>query len=81
MFCRFVLDLVLENNMVLEELMTKSVSEKVLKEMDFLLQAKERQEEERFQKLDLLIRQQQSMRKEASRSLPMKKLKKIFGTS
>ena len=81
LFGRIVQDVVSENNKVLEEQMTKSVSEKVLKEMDFLLQAKERQEEERFQKLDHLIRQQQSMRKEAARPVPVKKLRKLFGTN
>ncbi len=35
------------------------------KEMSFLLDAKERQEEEEFKKLDQLIRQQQSFRKSA----------------
>lgn len=50
-----------ENNKVLE----KNISDKVLKDMDFLLQAKERQEEERFKKLDCLIRQQQTFRKES----------------
>ena len=44
------------------------------KEMSFLLDAKERQEEEEFKKLDQLIRQQQSFRKAASGAGPVKKL-------
>lgn len=48
------------------------------KEMSFLLDAKERQEEEQFKKLDQLIRQQQSYRKAASVSSPVEKFKKLF---
>lgn len=50
----------------------------ITKEMSFLLDAKERQEEEQFKKLDLLIRQQQSYRKAAAASGPVEKLKKLF---
>lgn len=45
------------------------------KEMSFLLDAKERQEEEEFKKLDQLIRQQQSFRKSASECGPVQNLK------
>lgn len=48
------------------------------KEMSFLLDAKERQEEEQFKKLDQLIRQQQSFRRAASGSSPVQKLKRLF---
>ena len=47
-------------------------------EMTFLLDAKERQEELEFKKLDQLIRQQQSYRKAAAGAGPVKKLKRIF---
>ena len=47
-------------------------------EMTFLLDAKERQEELEFKKLDQLIRQQQSFRKSAADAGPVKKLKRIF---
>lgn len=47
-------------------------------EMSFLLDAKERQEEEQFKKLDQLIRQQQSYRKSAAESGPVYLLKKLF---
>ena len=43
------------------EVLLQMISE----EMSFLLDAKERQEEEEFKKLDQLIRQQQSFRKSA----------------
>ena len=48
------------------------------KEMSFLLDAKERQEEEEFKKLDQLIRQQQSFRKSAAEAGPVKKLRKLL---
>ena len=47
-------------------------------EMTFLLDAKERQEELKFKKLDQLIRQQQSFRKASADDGPVKKLKRIF---
>lgn len=61
----------LENN---NEVLLSMIS----KEMSFLLDAKERQEEEEFKKLDQLIRQQQSYRKSASEASPVKKLKRLF---
>ena len=38
----------------------------------------EQQEEERYKKLDNLIRQQQSYRKEMARSAPLRQLRRIF---
>ena len=58
------------NNEVLLSMFTK--------EMSFLLDAKERQEEEEFRKLDQLIRQQQSFRKSAAEAGPVEKLKRLF---
>jgi len=71
--------ILLENNQILEGSIGKSVSEKVTKEMDFLLQAKERLEEDRYRKLDHLLRQQQALRKEASKSAAGHYLRKLFG--
>jgi len=68
----------LENNKILESSISLAVSQAVIHEMDFLLQAKERQEEERYQKLDHLIRQQQQQRKEAAKSTPLRSLRKVF---
>lgn len=48
------------------------------KEMSFLLDARERQQEEEFKKLDQLIRQQQSYRKAAADGGPVKKLRRLF---
>ena len=58
------------NNEVLMSMITK--------EMSFLLDAKERREEESFRRLDQLIRQQQSYRKSAAEAGPVEKLKRFF---
>lgn len=71
-------DIVTDNNKVLQDSVTQSVSDKIIKEVDFMLQAKERQEEDRYKKLDSLIRQQQSLRKEAAKS-PAKRLRRLLG--
>ena len=68
----------LENNKVLDNSISLAVSQAVVREMDFLLQAKERQEEERYKKLDNLIRQQQTLRKEASKVTPFRNLRRVF---
>ena len=68
----------LENNKILESSISLAVSQAVIREMDFLLQAKERQEEERYQKLDCLIRQQQLQRKEAAKNTPLRTLRRVF---
>lgn len=67
-----------ENNRELAEAVNESVTRNIVKEMDFLLQAKERAEEERFKKLDVLIRQQQTIRKESGMSTLGGRLKKLF---
>ena len=64
----------LENNHVLQEAITQSV----IKEMGYLFLAQEQQEEERYKKLDNLIRQQQLYRKEYARTTPLKQLRRIF---
>lgn len=64
----------LENNHVLQEAITQSV----IKEMGYLFLAQEQQEEERYKRLDSLIRQQQLYRKEFARSTPLKQLRRIF---
>ena len=70
-------ELLRENNGVLKNDISGAVTGDVVREIDFLLQAKERQQEEHFRKLDSLIRQQQTHRKEAARSAAVK-LKKLF---
>ena len=68
----------LENNKILESSISLAVSQAVIQEMEFLLQAKERQEEARYQKLDCLIRQQQQQRKEAAKNTPLRNLRRVF---
>ena len=50
----------------------------LLKEIGYLFQAQDMQEEERYKKLDCLIRQQQSYRREYARSTPLKQLRRLF---
>jgi DNA-binding transcriptional MerR regulator len=64
----------LENN----EILQKEITQSVIKEMGYLFLAQEQQEEERYKRLDHLIRQQQSYRKEFARSTPLRQLRKIF---
>lgn len=71
-------EVVTENNEILKKDISKSVTSDVMREMDFLFQAKERREEEHFRKLDCLIRQQQANRRESIKSNPLMKLKKIL---
>ena len=68
----------LENNKILEESVSQSISQAIIKEMNYLFQAQDRQEEDRYKKLDHLIRQQQTYRKESARSAPIMKLRKLF---
>ena len=63
---------------ILEESVSQAISQTILKEMNYLFQAQDRQEEDRYKKLDHLIRQQQTYRKESSRSAPIRKLRKLF---
>lgn len=55
-----------ENNVVLQDEITYSVSEKVIKEMDYLLRLKEESEDERFKKFDETIRNYQRSTREAA---------------
>ena len=68
----------LENNKILEESVSQSISQAIIKEMNYLFQAQDRQEEDRYIILDHLIRQQQTYRKESARSAPIRKLRKLF---
>lgn len=55
-----------ENNVVLKDEISYTVSEKVIKEMDYLLRLKEESEDERFKKLDEAIRSCQRSSREAA---------------
>ena len=67
-----------ENNTVLKKDISSAVTADVVHEMDFLLQAKECQQEEHFRRLDSLIRQQQATRKESAKGGAIMRLRKIF---
>ncbi|MFI3207904.1 MAG: helix-turn-helix domain-containing protein [Eubacteriales bacterium] len=56
-----------KNNKVLEDEICKIMTKSLKTEMAYLLDAKEQLEEDRYRRLDTLIRQQQIQRKEASR--------------
>jgi len=71
-------EVVVSNNEELKKDISKSVTTDVIREMDFLFQAKERQEEEHFRKLDSLIRQQQATRRESVKNSPVLRFKKRF---
>lgn len=55
------------NNVLLEQGICDVVTESIKKEMTYLLLAKDQVEEERYKRLDTLIRQQQLNRKESAR--------------
>ena len=59
-----------ENNQILQDA--------IIKEIGYLFQAQDLQDEERYKKLDCLIRQQQSYRKEYARTTPLRQLRRIF---
>ena len=67
-----------ENNSILKKDISSTITTDVIHEMDFILEAKERRQEEHFRKLDMLIRRQQTARKESSKSGAIMKLKSIF---
>ena len=64
----------LKNNILLQEMITNTIS----KEMEIFFRAQDAQEEERYKKIDSLIRQQQNYRKEYTRVTPLKQLRRIF---
>lgn len=74
-----IMDALRENNMELSKKVSTSVSESVLKEMDYMMRMKEEREEERFKRLDDSIRSKQKARKEVSATKEKKRKKKLFG--
>ena len=67
------------NNNIISEEISKSTSDMVIKEMDYLMRLKEEREEERFKKFDELVRGMQKNNKEnATKS--MEKKKRFFGS-
>ena len=71
--------MVTDNNKVLTQELRQTLTADIMQEMDFLVQAKERREEEHFRKLDQLIRQQQSIRRETvGHASPLLRLKRLL---
>lgn len=66
------------NNNVISEEISKSTSEMVIKEMDYLMRLKEEREEERFKKFDELVRGMQKNNKQNAEKNGEKK-KRFFG--
>ncbi len=76
-----VLEAVRKNNEEIKAVVTdsgKDVSEAVIKQMDYLLRLKEEQEEERYKKLDEVIRGYQAAKKEVAITKDKNK-KKMWG--
>ncbi len=68
-----------KNNMVLEQDICDLVTESIKKEMTYLLDAKEQLEEDRYRRLDTLLRQQQLQRKEQSKKHVPVFMKQVLG--
>lgn len=66
-----------ENNPELADMMGESVTERVIKEMDYLMRLKEEQEEERYKRLDETIRSLQRARGEAAASLSRRERRRL----
>jgi DNA-binding transcriptional MerR regulator len=68
-----------DNNEELSETVSDNVSQRVIKEMDYLLRVKEEREEERYKQFDRTIREMQNSRAEyAASKADRKKKRKIF---
>jgi DNA-binding transcriptional MerR regulator len=73
-----VSEALLENNYELGKEVSGRVSDSVLKEMDYLMKVQDEREEERFKKLDELMRSRQKSRKEIAITKEAGKKKKKF---
>lgn len=72
-------ELLLCNNKRIEEGVTQMVTDSLKKEISYLLLAKDQVEEERFKRLDTLIRQQQVFRKECGKRTVGEVMKEALG--
>lgn len=76
---RLVTEALRDNNEVIAETVSETVSSSVIKEMDYLLRVKEEREEERYKQFDRTLREIQSGRVEyAAAKAGRKKMKKGF---
>lgn len=77
-----IVDAIKENNSEMANTVTDSVSNSVLKEMDYMMRMGDERDEERFKRLDEAIRGRQKARKEvaaAEEAYGKKKKKGMFG--
>jgi Predicted transcriptional regulators len=77
---RLFTEVLKDNNEIMSESISENVTDKVIKEMDYLLRIKEEREEERFKQFDRNIREMQTSRAEvaASKTMWNKKKKSFF---
>lgn len=75
---RLIAEALHDNNEELGREISAQVSDNVIKEMDYLLRLQEEHEEERFKKLDELIRNSQKTRKEIASQKQQETKKKGF---
>lgn len=73
-------DALRDNNELMAETVSENVTDRVIKEMDYLLRIKEEREEERYKQFDKALREIQLGRAEAAAGL-IKKHRKAFGKS
>lgn len=74
-----ITEAIADNNEILAETVSETVSNNVIKEMDYLLRIKEEREEERYKQFDRTLREIQSGRTETAASrFDNKKRKKVF---
>lgn len=63
---RLITEALRDNNEVMSETVSESVSDRVIKEMDYLLRIKEEREDERFKQFDRSMREMQNSRAEVA---------------
>ncbi|WOO38943.1 helix-turn-helix domain-containing protein [Anaerocolumna sp. AGMB13020] len=73
------IDALKDNNELMAETVSENVTDRVIKQMDYLLRVKEEREEERFKQFDRTLREIQLGRAEAAAGFLKKKKKTTFG--
>lgn len=73
------IDALKDNNEIMAETVSENVTDRVIKQMDYLLRVKEEREEERFKQFDRSLREIQLGRAEAAAGFLKKKKKSSFG--
>ena len=73
--CAIVMDALQQNNRALTNDINETVTQSIVKEMDYMLKIKEEHEEERFRQLDRAIREAQQQRQQAAITKEGKKKK------